>query len=69
MNTTSLQYLKFEANLERLWARTPGMAPVGHAVHVGMVESLGIMQQGKIFEDFPEPQPDAHATGAPEPAA
>ena len=24
-----------------------------HAVHVGMVESLGIMQQGKTFEDFP----------------
>jgi hypothetical protein len=29
------------------------MAPVSHAVHVGMVESLGIMQQGKTFEDFP----------------
>ncbi len=24
-----------------------------HAVHIGMVESLGIMQQGKTFEDFP----------------
>jgi hypothetical protein len=29
------------------------MAPVSPAVHVGMVESLGIMQQGKTFEDFP----------------
>jgi NAD(P)H-dependent FMN reductase len=29
------------------------MAPVAHAVHIGMVESLGIIRQGKPFEDFP----------------
>src|ERR1700730_9297850 len=29
------------------------MAPVRHAVHIGMVEFLGIWQQGKSFEDFP----------------
>jgi NAD(P)H-dependent FMN reductase len=29
------------------------MAPVAHAVHVGMLECIGIMQQGKTFEDFP----------------
>jgi NAD(P)H-dependent FMN reductase len=37
----------------RLIAIALQTAPVGHAVHVGMVESLGIMQQGKTFEDFP----------------
>ena len=37
----------------RLIAIALQMAPVGRAVHVGMVESLGIMQQGKTFEDFP----------------
>jgi NAD(P)H-dependent FMN reductase len=37
----------------RLIAIALQMAPVAHAVHVGMVESLGIMQQGKTFEDFP----------------
>jgi NAD(P)H-dependent FMN reductase len=37
----------------RLIAIALQMAPVAHAVHVGMVESLGIMQQGKAFEDFP----------------
>src|SRR6202051_4647595 len=37
----------------RLIAIELQMAPVAHAVHVGMVESLGIMQQGKTFEDFP----------------
>jgi NAD(P)H-dependent FMN reductase len=37
----------------RLIAIALQMAPVGHAVHIGMVESLGIMQQGKTFEDFP----------------
>ena len=30
-----------------------GMAPVQRAVHIGMVEFLGIWQQGKRFEDFP----------------
>lgn len=30
-----------------------GMAPVRHAVHIGMVEFLGIWQQGKSFDDFP----------------
>ena len=37
----------------RLIAIELQMAPVAHAVHVGMVECLGIMQQGKTFEDFP----------------
>jgi NAD(P)H-dependent FMN reductase len=37
----------------RLIAIELQMAPVAHAVHIGMVESLGIMQQGKSFEDFP----------------
>jgi NAD(P)H-dependent FMN reductase len=37
----------------RLIAIALQMAPVAHAVHIGMVESLGIMQQGKTFEDFP----------------
>lgn len=29
------------------------MAPIRSAVHIGMVEFLGIMQQGKQFADFP----------------
>src|SRR6202035_1417176 len=29
------------------------MGRVAHAVHVGMLECIGIMQQGKTFEDFP----------------
>ena len=29
------------------------MAPVRNAVHIGMVEFLGIWQQGKSFDDFP----------------
>lgn len=29
------------------------MAPIRFAVHVGMIEFLGIWQQGKNFEDFP----------------
>lgn len=29
------------------------MAPVRNAVHIGMVEFMGIWQQGKRFEDFP----------------
>ena len=37
----------------RLIAIALQMAPVANAVHVGMMESLGIMQQGKTFEDFP----------------
>ncbi len=37
----------------RLIAIALQMAPVAHAVHLGIMESLGIMQQGKTFEDFP----------------
>jgi NAD(P)H-dependent FMN reductase len=37
----------------RLVAIELQMAPVSRAVHTGMVESLGIMQQGKTFDDFP----------------
>ena len=37
----------------RLVATELQMAPVRHAVHIGMVEFLGIWQQGKTFEDFP----------------
>lgn len=29
------------------------MAPIRHAVHIGMVEFLGLWQQGKTFEDYP----------------
>ena len=29
------------------------MDPVRNAVHIGMVEFLGIWQQGKSFDDFP----------------
>lgn len=37
----------------RLVAVALQMAPVCNAVHIGMVEFLGIWQQGKRFEDFP----------------
>lgn len=37
----------------RLIAVELQMAPVRNAVHIGMVEFLGIWQQGKTFEDFP----------------
>jgi NAD(P)H-dependent FMN reductase len=37
----------------RLVAIELQMAPVRNAVHVGMVEFLGIWKQGKRFEDFP----------------
>jgi NAD(P)H-dependent FMN reductase len=37
----------------RLVATELQMAPVRNAVHIGMVEFLGIWQQGKSFEDFP----------------
>ena len=37
----------------RLVATELQMAPVRNAVHIGMVEFLGIWQQGKNFEDFP----------------
>lgn len=37
----------------RLVAIELQMAPVRNAVHIGMVEFLGIWQQGKRFEDFP----------------
>ncbi len=37
----------------RLIAVELQMAPVRHAVHIGMVEFLGLWQQGKSFDDFP----------------
>ena len=37
----------------RLVAVELQMAPVRNAVHIGMVEFLGIWQQGKSFEDYP----------------
>lgn len=37
----------------RLVAVELQMAPMRNAVHVGMVEFLGIAQQGKHFDDFP----------------
>ena len=37
----------------RLVAAELQMASVRHAVHVGMVEFLGIWQQGKTFDDYP----------------
>jgi NAD(P)H-dependent FMN reductase len=37
----------------RLIAIELQMVPVMRAVHIGMVESLGIIRQGKTFEDFP----------------
>lgn len=37
----------------RLVATELQMAPVRNAVHIGLVEFLGIWQQGKRFEDFP----------------
>ena len=37
----------------RLVAIELQMAPVRNAVHIGMVEFLGIWQQGKTFDDFP----------------
>ena len=37
----------------RLVAVELQMAPVRNAVHVGMVEYLGIARQGKSFDDFP----------------
>ena len=37
----------------RLVAVELQMAPVRNAVHIGMVEFMGVWQQGKSFEDFP----------------
>ena len=37
----------------RLVAIELQMAPVRNAVHIGMVEFLGVMQQGKALDDFP----------------
>jgi len=37
----------------RLVATELQMAPVRNAVHIGMVEFLGIWQQGKSFDDYP----------------
>jgi hypothetical protein len=45
--------LCFQFGLLACRSRKLQMAPVSRAVHIGMVESLGIMQQGKTFEDFP----------------
>jgi NAD(P)H-dependent FMN reductase len=44
----------------RLIAIELQMVPVARAVHIGMVESLGIMQRGKTFEDFPHLAQAAH---------
>ncbi|MBD9541412.1 NAD(P)H-dependent oxidoreductase [Ensifer sp. ENS04] len=45
----------------RLVAVELQMAPSRFAVHIGMVEFLGIWQQGKKFEDFPHLEESAHA--------
>jgi NAD(P)H-dependent FMN reductase len=45
----------------RLIAVELQMTPVRNAVHVGMVEFLGIWQQGKSFEDFPHLEQAAKA--------
>lgn len=45
----------------RLVAVELQMAPVRSAVHVGMVEFMGIWQQGKSFEDFPHLAQSANA--------
>jgi NAD(P)H-dependent FMN reductase len=37
----------------RLVATELQMAPVRNAVHIGMVEFMGIWKQGKTFDDFP----------------
>lgn len=37
----------------RLVAIELQMAPVRSAVHIGMVEYVGVLQQGKTFDDFP----------------
>ena len=37
----------------RLVAIELQMAPVRSAVHIGMVEFIGMLQQGKSFDDFP----------------
>lgn len=37
------------------------MAPVRAAVHIGMVEFLGVWQQGKSFDDFPHLEQSAMA--------
>lgn len=37
----------------RLVATELQIAPVRNAVHIGMVEFIGVLQQGKTFEDFP----------------
>jgi NAD(P)H-dependent FMN reductase len=37
----------------RLVAVELQMAPVRNAVHIGMVEFVGVLQQGKSFDDFP----------------
>ena len=44
----------------RLIAIELQMVPVARAVHIGMVESLGIMQHGQTFEDFPHLVQAAH---------
>ena len=45
----------------RLNAATLQMVPLGKAVHIGMVEFLGVMQQGKRFDDYPHLEQSAIA--------
>lgn len=45
----------------RLVAIELQMAPVRNAVHIGMVEFLGIWQQGKHFDDYPHLEKAANA--------
>jgi NAD(P)H-dependent FMN reductase len=37
----------------RLVAVELQMAPIRHAVHIGLIEFMGLLQQGKSFEDYP----------------
>lgn len=52
-------HIGFAAEQQRLVATELQMAPVRHAVHIGMVEFMGIWQQGKSSEDFPHLVQDA----------
>lgn len=45
----------------RLVAVELQMAPVRNAVHVGMVEFIGLLQQGKSFDDYPHLGQSANA--------
>jgi NAD(P)H-dependent FMN reductase len=37
------------------------LAPMKNAVHIGMVEFIGLLQQGKDFADYPHLEQTAHA--------